>query len=760
MSRTNKEIVEALCGDPAVQAMLSNSKGFWAVVIGIPGIYQTEMAVRAVIKNFQHARWGDMDTFVEALQYMICKGDIPIHKESARLPSVQNYGDNIFGSRTVPITLNIADNQTQTSFRSYRSEELPSTPRSDLAQPATPHSSHTRLTIPIPSHIDTMPRRQAAQAAESQRSPTAHRPHTRDSLLGALEAMNLSFDDSAPFSLQHQQNLGGIVYTYTKASNIPRRPRTPSLGELPDDYLTSHGYDLNAICRIVEVYETADSAESFASSLASYGFPVAEALLEAQKINKDGSDSNVNSSQLAKDLAAKWKAMSQAEKEEATVGAVEELQEQREIKALSVHNTRLSAFHDACANLDAIEDELRALHVRTGMQIVMFAIKSTGDQYGCPRIFLTSKHLAEFFDLSLKSNVNDVTLRLKAYCVSGAQGKAAGIQVLRMYYTNFDNHITRVYYVVIENWPLQKFCRPSDISLHNEIELIINAFQSGAAHFRKLTEQEYEDWEQKQFQNQMDEMSNEGIDGVGNTPLPVSPDTMTTSTAPLPPAHAAPSSVAPELATMPTANDAALATNGAMLPSLSDAMLSPSLPGLPVSASPSFLPLFSVLDMRVAAGQHKRPSNDENISEPALKKRAAALSVSALDGTPLTSANKLRKTRSDKGKKQKPRGATSDSATSTPMPPPVPSIMQPVTPTPPAVQPFTPPAVQPPAPSATQPLVPSTVQLSAHSVMQPSAPSATQPSAPSTVQSPAPFLATTSAVLNAATTGALLGMDI
>jgi len=75
--------------------------------------------------------------------------------------------------------------------------------------------------------------------------------------------------------------------------------------------------------------------------------------------------------------------------------------------------------------------------------------------------------------------------------------------VPRMYYNNFDSHIMQVYKVVIENWPIWKFCRPSDIGSCNKIQLVINAFQSRAARFRKLTDVEYELWMQDQFQKTM-----------------------------------------------------------------------------------------------------------------------------------------------------------------------------------------------------------------------------------------------------------------
>jgi hypothetical protein len=103
-------------------------------------------------------------------------------------------------------------------------------------------------------------------------------PSALDDLLLSLDAMQLSGDESTPFPLQHKRNLGGITLSYTRASKLPRQPHAPSLGELADDYLQSHGYDLEAMCTIAETYKHSSTAEEFSMSLASSGFAVAEAL--------------------------------------------------------------------------------------------------------------------------------------------------------------------------------------------------------------------------------------------------------------------------------------------------------------------------------------------------------------------------------------------------------------------------------------------------------------------------------------------------
>lgn len=69
-----------------------------------------------------------------------------------------------------------------------------------------------------------------------------------------------------------------------------------------------------------------------------------------------------------------------------------------------------------------------------------------------------------------------------------------------MYYQNFDSYITAKFHIILENWPLSKFCAPGDISSRSELTVLHNAWQSGATRFRKLTEAELKDWEDQQFE--------------------------------------------------------------------------------------------------------------------------------------------------------------------------------------------------------------------------------------------------------------------
>lgn len=64
-----------------------------------------------------------------------------------------------------------------------------------------------------------------------------------------------------------------------------------------------------------------------------------------------------------------------------------------------------------------------------------------------------------------------------------------------MYYTNFDIKITQKYGVVVEGWPLQKFCSPSDLRSRLELDVLYRAWESGSARFRKLSRDEYIAWD-------------------------------------------------------------------------------------------------------------------------------------------------------------------------------------------------------------------------------------------------------------------------
>lgn len=64
----------------------------------------------------------------------------------------------------------------------------------------------------------------------------------------------------------------------------------------------------------------------------------------------------------------------------------------------------------------------------------------------------------------------------------------------RMIYKNFDDHITRKHGIVIEGWPLRTFENPSSIGSQVELQVLLNAWKTGATRFRKMDVKEHMVW--------------------------------------------------------------------------------------------------------------------------------------------------------------------------------------------------------------------------------------------------------------------------
>lgn len=94
-------------------------------------------------------------------------------------------------------------------------------------------------------------------------------------------------------------------------------------------------------------------------------------------------------------------------------------------------------------------------------------------------------------------------------CIRGTVG--------RMSYVNFDGITARVS-VIIDNWPLKKFCAPGDIGSRPELETLLTSWTDGATCFRSLTDVQRAAW--KAMQASVDipphnDKSDSGIDGGG-----------------------------------------------------------------------------------------------------------------------------------------------------------------------------------------------------------------------------------------------------
>ncbi|KAG1858515.1 hypothetical protein F4604DRAFT_1589498 [Suillus subluteus] len=203
--------------------------------------------------------------------------------------------------------------------------------------------------------------------------------------------------------------------------------------------------------------------------------------------------------QHAAEISARWKGMTKEEREAATEGAMTELAEQCESKALAPHNVPLNSFQDVNKTLQSIDNQLAELHACTGTEILLIAVHANVDHFNRPHVFQTACTV-NFFDSSIGTSVGDVAFHLEGFCISGVKEEvAAPFKVSRMYYQNFNRNITQKYHLVLDNWPLSKFVTPGNINSLTELRVLYNAWDSNATRFRKLSDEEYETWEAKNF---------------------------------------------------------------------------------------------------------------------------------------------------------------------------------------------------------------------------------------------------------------------
>lgn len=104
------------------------------------------------------------------------------------------------------------------------------------------------------------------------------------------------------------------------------------------------------------------------------------------------------------------------------------------------------------------------------------------------------------------------------------------VDVPHMYYINFGDRITGKNQVVVDNWPLKKFCSPVYITTKNKVDVLLQAWTKGTAKFRSLSDKEWCQWQLNRAEalteeslagrDEMedDEMEDEGVDKVDSEP--------------------------------------------------------------------------------------------------------------------------------------------------------------------------------------------------------------------------------------------------
>ncbi|THU88292.1 hypothetical protein K435DRAFT_607629, partial [Dendrothele bispora CBS 962.96] len=220
------------------------------------------------------------------------------------------------------------------------------------------------------------------------------------------------------------------------------------------------------------------------------------------------------------DIGKKWAAMSNEEQQEATSSTLKELEDSRDNRELAHHNSSISAFHDVRTTIEDAKLLLQRLNSRTGVESMLVVVRSNSEHFNPPEAWVTSERVGSFCELAFKQTPHAIALCLEGYCISGVEGvarnyvaetvemkkdlvklifeklKIAGgkTHIPRMYYKNFDDHITAKHGIKIINWPLEKFCCPSELSTRVDIQVLRNAWESGTTFFYKMTKSEWNDW--------------------------------------------------------------------------------------------------------------------------------------------------------------------------------------------------------------------------------------------------------------------------
>ncbi|KAH9846930.1 hypothetical protein C2E23DRAFT_863660 [Lenzites betulinus] len=234
------------------------------------------------------------------------------------------------------------------------------------------------------------------------------------------------------------------------------------------------------------------------------------------------------SKEVMAEIRESWNMLTPEEKAATAEKPLQELEEAREMKQLSVQNVPISAFHDGRATLQSVFEELRQLHARTGIEVGLVAVRTSREHHTPPMTFGTSDRVHEFFQISLHTSMEDVAATMEVYCLSGVSGLLArSVDVIqdlqsrtaalisrklgeathqaakKMFYTGFSDRITSAFGVIIEGWPLREFQPPSSFRTRIELTTLLQAWENKTAQFRKLSVQEWRQWEAQKTDSQL-----------------------------------------------------------------------------------------------------------------------------------------------------------------------------------------------------------------------------------------------------------------
>ncbi|CDO74427.1 hypothetical protein BN946_scf184764.g3 [Trametes cinnabarina] len=372
--------------------------------------------------------------------------------------------------------------------------------------------------------------------------------------------------------------------------------------------------------------------------------------------NEDGHRERV-SSELIKELSARWQAMSDEEKRVATSDVMDELEERRENKATVKHNVPLAAFQDTRLTLAAVQEELDQLKQRTGTEVFLIAVRSETCSFNHPFVYHTSERIPQLGQDVFGVSLEEFAIRMEAQCIGGMpkvlqnyvmrlneqkamvarmiktklQHACVRGQISRMFYTNFEENVTYKFGVVLENWPLKKFCAPGEIGSQVELDVLKNAFEQGVTKFRSLSDDEWREWLDVRARAQVS-----GLLGTTTADVTLSAGVHDTATNP-------PSDQAPAITSPASAAAASPASAGTLSPTDADPHAIPAS-GTPAVHEPTSSPPATIQGNK-RARQGPRPPPTTNFSN----------TVTGPDGSMFVLPKPTRRPRSDKGIKRGPR---------------------------------------------------------------------------------------------------------
>ncbi|KAF9068256.1 hypothetical protein BDP27DRAFT_1166056, partial [Rhodocollybia butyracea] len=225
--------------------------------------------------------------------------------------------------------------------------------------------------------------------------------------------------------------------------------------------------------------------------------------------------------EMSSEIAAKWREMSEEEKDVATKGELAHLRDRRANKEIGEHRVPAAAAHDSFLTLERVQENLERLNIRTGDEHLLISTRGSNKVFHKPFVFASSDRVVEFFNNAYKDVPTEMGYRMDAFMVSGVEGLArtqvqvltklkkdisqlifrklrknalAGLRLDEWFTSVFIESITRRYGIIVKNWPLPEFKNPSSVGTKTELDILWNAWNTDATHFYRMTSSEHSEW--------------------------------------------------------------------------------------------------------------------------------------------------------------------------------------------------------------------------------------------------------------------------